>query len=32
MDAEEGIAFARENGFRAIVIDQEGTVWDSKDR
>lgn len=32
MDAEEGIAFARENGFRAIVIDREGTVWDSEDR
>lgn len=31
MTPEEGLAFARERGFRAIVVDQDGTVWDTHD-
>ncbi len=29
MDVPQGLAFARENSFRAILIDKDGTVWDS---
>ncbi len=30
MTAEQGMAFARAKGFRAIVIDENGTIWDSE--
>ncbi len=30
MTPQEGLAFARRQGFRAIVVDQNGAVWDTE--
>ncbi len=31
MTPQEAMTFATDNGFRAIIIDQQGTVWDSQE-